>query len=105
MLEKVHANAAARLWRAQGMRIVNAKKSKSYDSAIANLERARRCYEKEGLTAERQQVVSEVRRDHHRKTAFMSGFEEIVRGSRRSQETPFLERAKSRGGVQPGEDA
>src|ERR1035438_4134152 len=32
-LQKTHAGLAARLWRAQGMRIVDAKKSKYYDAA------------------------------------------------------------------------
>jgi hypothetical protein len=40
-LEKTHPELAARLWRAQGMRIVDAKKSKYYDAAISNFERAR----------------------------------------------------------------
>ncbi|MGQ0668144.1 MAG: DUF6880 family protein [Actinomycetota bacterium] len=95
-LEKTHAGAAARLWRAQGMRILKEKKSKHYDAALRNLERARRCYEKAGIAVDWQQVVSEVRAEHHRKTRFMPGFEEIVRGSGPSQEPPFLERAKAR---------
>lgn len=33
-LEKTHPEVAARLWRAQGMRIINAKKSKYYDAAL-----------------------------------------------------------------------
>ena len=43
-LEKSHPGLAARLWRAQGMRIVDAKKSKYYDAALSNFERARDCY-------------------------------------------------------------
>ena len=72
---------AARLWRALGMRIVSGKKGKHYDAAIRNLGRARRCYEKAGLAADWQQVVSEVRSKHHRKSGFMPGFEHVVRGS------------------------
>jgi len=37
------------LWRAQGMRIINAKKSKYYNAALENFEQARRCYERAGL--------------------------------------------------------
>jgi hypothetical protein len=33
-LEKTHPGIAARLWRAQGMRIINAKKSKYYNAAL-----------------------------------------------------------------------
>jgi hypothetical protein len=44
-LEKAHVGEAARLWRAMGMRVVNAKKSKYYGAALGNFERAKRCYE------------------------------------------------------------
>jgi len=43
-LEKTHPGIAARLWCAQGMRIVNAKKSKYYDAALSNFERAKACW-------------------------------------------------------------
>jgi hypothetical protein len=46
MLYKAHADSAARLWRAMGMRIVNAGKSGYYQAAQRNFERARRCYAK-----------------------------------------------------------
>ena len=49
-LEKTHPDVAARLWRAQGMRVVNAKKSKYYGAALSNFERAQRCFEMAGLT-------------------------------------------------------
>jgi hypothetical protein len=93
-LEKTHPEVAARLWCAQGMRVVNAKKSKYYDAALSNFERARRCYEKAGLVADWQRVVNKVRAEHHRKTGFMSGFEEIV--AARARRPSFLERAKAR---------
>jgi hypothetical protein len=96
-LEKAHPGAAAALWRAMGMRIVKAKKSKSYGGALWYLEQAKRCYEKAGLREEWQQVVDEVRAEHHRKAGFMSGFKEVVSGTRR-EEPPFLERGKSRWG-------
>jgi len=48
-LEKPHPELAARLWRAQAMRIVDAGKSKYYEAAAANLERARKCYLRAGL--------------------------------------------------------
>jgi len=97
-LEKPHPGPAARLWRAQGMRIVNAKKSKYYAAALSNFERAMRCYEKAGLTAEWKKTVSRVRAEHHRKTGFMSGFEDLVAGSGPSDRPSFLERAKARWG-------
>jgi uncharacterized Zn finger protein len=95
-LDRTHPDLAARLWRAQGMRIANAKKSKHYDAALANFERAKRCFERAGLTAEWEKTVGQVRADHHRKTGFMSGFEALVAGAGPSDEPSFLERAKAR---------
>ncbi len=97
-LEKPCPDLAARLWRAQGMRIVNAKKSKYYAAALLNFERAMRCYEKAGLTAEWEKTVSRVRAEHHRKTGFMSGFEDLVAGSGPGDRPSFLERARVRWG-------
>jgi hypothetical protein len=78
------------------MRVVNARKSKYYGAALSNFERARRCYENSGLTADWRRVVEKVRSEHHRKTGFVAGFEEIVAGSGPSQKPSFLERAKAR---------
>jgi hypothetical protein len=49
-LEKTHPDVAARLWCAQGMHVVNPKKSKYYGAALSNFERAQRCFEMAGLT-------------------------------------------------------
>ncbi len=95
-LDKTHPDLAARLWRAQGMRIVNTKKSKYYAAALSNFENAKRCFERAGLGAEWKKTVIQVRADHHRKTGFMSGFESLVAGSGPSDEPSFLQRAKAR---------
>jgi hypothetical protein len=95
-LEKVHPEVAARLWCAQGMRIVNAKKSKYYDAALANFERARHCFERAGLADEWQRIVQQVQLDHYRKVGFMAGFGELVAGSGPSRRPSFLQRAKAR---------
>lgn len=95
-LEKTHPDLAARLWRAQGMRVVNAKKSRYYDGALSNFERAKRCFERAGLAAEWQKTVRQVRADHHRKSSFMSGFERLVAGAGPSEKLGFLEQAKAR---------
>lgn len=73
-LDKAHPDLAARLWRAQGMRIVNAKKSKYYTAALSNFESAKRCFERAGLVADWVKTVSQVRAEHHRKAGFMSGY-------------------------------
>jgi len=101
-LEKPHPDLAARLWRAQGMRIVDAKKSKYYDAAISNFERARDCYLWAGLTAEWEETVRRVRAAHYRKTGFISEFESLAAGARRADKPSFLERAKARWGERRG---
>src|ERR1035441_1838745 len=103
-LEKAHPDLAARLWRAQGMRLVNAAKSKSYDAALATFERARRCYERAGRGAEWADTVDHIRANHRRKTGFMPGFEALATGAGRAAEPSFLERAKTRWGVRHGKD-
>ncbi len=95
-LEKTHPELAARLWCAQGMRVVKAKKSKHYGAALSNFVRTRRCFENAGHVADWQRVVEKVRSEHHRKTGFMSGFEEIVAGSGSGGKPSFLKRAKAR---------
>ena len=95
-LEKPHPDLASRLWRAQGLRIVNAKKSKYYDAALSNFERAKRCFERAGLESEWSKTVRQVRADHYRKSSFMPGFEGLVEGVRPSDQPSFLDRAKAR---------
>ena len=96
-LEEAHPDAAARLWSTQGLRIVQAKLSRYYDAALADFERARRCYDAAGLPGEWQRIVAFVRVEHRRKRGFMDGFEEVVAGGGPSQRPSFLERAKARG--------
>jgi hypothetical protein len=103
-LEKTRPEIAARLWRAQGMRIVNAKKSKYYNAALENFQRARGCYEKAGLAADWWRVVNEVRAEHRRKTGFMPGFEEVAAGANPSKKRSFLERAKMCWAMPPAKD-
>jgi tetratricopeptide (TPR) repeat protein len=103
-LEKAHPGLAARLWRAQGMRIVDAAKSKYYDAALSNLKRARRCYEQAGLASEWEETVRQVRASHRRKTGFLAGFEALAADTGRGVEPSFLDRAKARWGVRAGKD-
>ena len=90
-LEKSHPDLAARLWRAQGMRIVNAKKSKYYDAALSNFERARDCYVRAGLSADWEETVWSVCAAHFRKSGFIGEFQELAGGSKRTERPSFLE--------------
>lgn len=94
--EKPHPDLAARLWRAQGLRIVNARKSKYYDAALYNFESAKRCFERAGQQDEWSETVRQVRADHRRKSSFMPGFERLVNGMGPSNEPSFLDLAKAR---------
>jgi hypothetical protein len=95
-LEHSHPDLAARVYRALGMRIVNANKSKYYDEALAHLKRARACYLEAGLAHDWEGVVAEARQRHHRKKGFMAGFEEIVAGVERPPQPTFIELARQR---------
>jgi hypothetical protein len=86
------------------MRILNKSKSKYYEAALTNFERARRCYERAGLVAEWADTVRHIRAAHHRKTGFMPGFEALAAGRGQEGEPSFLERAKTRWGVRHGRD-
>ncbi len=95
-LERSHPDISARMYRAVCMRVVNAGKSKYYQAALDNIEHAKKCYAKAGLTADWQAVVADMRKRHFRKMGFMAGFEDIVAGAPKHIEPPFLERAKAR---------
>jgi hypothetical protein len=86
------------------MRIVDGGKSKYYDAALSNFERARRCYERAGLDAEWAETVRQMRANHRRKTGFLSQFEALAEGPGRSREPSFLDRAKTRWGARQGKD-
>jgi tetratricopeptide (TPR) repeat protein len=95
-LAKTHPDIAAKVYRALGMRILEAKKSRYYEAALSNFEDARRCYERAGLAPRWEALVGEIRAQHHRKVGFMAGFEEVVAGGGPSARPTFLERAKAR---------
>jgi hypothetical protein len=95
-LTKTHPGVAAKVFRALCMRIIDAGKSKYYDAALSNLEKAKNCYQRAGLDAQWQALIAEVHREHRRKSGFMPGFERIVRGTGPSREPSFLDRARSR---------
>lgn len=82
MLEQTHPFLAARLWRAQALRIVNAGKSKYYEAAIDNLERAHDCFQQAGRDAEWEKTALEISRAHSRKQSFIREFASIVSGER-----------------------
>jgi hypothetical protein len=95
-LEQNHPDLAARLWCAQGMRIVDAKKSKYYDAALSKFARERDCYQQAALATEWEKIVRHVSSLHFRKTGFMRGFQALAVGAKHIEKPSFLERAKAR---------
>src|SRR5882724_12755704 len=79
-LAKSHPDVAAKVYRALGMRILSAKKSRYYDAALAHFEDAKHCYERSELHREWTALVTDVRQAHHRKAGFMVDFERLAGG-------------------------
>jgi len=77
-LATAYPEVAAKVFRALGMRIVNANKSRYYGAALANFQEAKRCYVQAGLRCEWDALVLEVRHTHRRKYSFMPGFERLA---------------------------
>jgi tetratricopeptide (TPR) repeat protein len=94
--ERSRPELAARLYRASAMRVVNAGKSKYYDAALANIERAKKCYTKADLHAEWEALAGDIRVRHRLKRGFITAFEQIASGNTRDKEPAFMERAKRR---------
>ena len=65
-LAKSHPDVAGKVYRALGMRILKAKKSKYYDAALENFAEARRCYERAGAGEIWTSLVEKIRAEHHR---------------------------------------
>lgn len=84
---------AAKLHVAMALRILEARKSKYYDVALGNLEKARKLLLKEGRAEEWEELAGEIREKHRRKGGFMPGFERLVEG-RWTREPSFLDRAR-----------
>jgi hypothetical protein len=95
-LAKTHPEVAAKVFRALGMRILNAGKSKYYCAALSNFEEAKSCYGRAGMEPEWETLVAKIRQVHHRKHSFIAGFERLVAGRGPSKEPSFLARTRSR---------
>ena len=98
-LARTQPEISARLWRAQGMRILKRKKSKYYREALSDFENAKRCYERAGLNSVWLDLVRDIRSEHFRKQGFMAEFEVLVAGKKSGSQPSFLERAKARDGA------
>jgi len=82
--------------RALGLGIVNSGKSKQYATAVEYLSRAKRCFTVAGLPDCWDQLVDQVRTNHHRKAGFIREFEKVAAGWTPEPEPTFLEKARAR---------
>jgi tetratricopeptide (TPR) repeat protein len=80
-LAKKDPLAAAKLYRALGLRILNAVKSKYYDAALDHFEKARKLYCGAGQTPNWEELAGTVRNAHSRKRGFLAAFEQIASGT------------------------
>lgn len=99
-LERSHPLLVAKLRIAMGLRILDAKKSRYYEAALANLGKARKVLLREGRPEEWEALAREIREKHGRKSGFMPGFERLA--EKPSREPSFLDRARERWATEPG---
>ncbi len=98
-LERRDPVAAAKLYRALGLRILQArssKKSQYYNAALGHFGKARKIFLAARREGEWQSLVDKVRTEHRRKTGFMSDFEAIVSQGSIPRAPSFLEKARKR---------
>ena len=92
--------ASAKVSRALGMRILNAKKSKYYHIALQRLMKAKELYLRAGKDDIWKRLVIEIKDKHGRKYSFIEDFEELVKGKTPESLKPIKNRLKERWGRQ-----
>ena len=95
-LAKNHWFAAAKLYRAMGMEIVNKGKRKYYKYALQNFKKTKELYLKADSEQEWLSIVELVQKKHSRKYAFIEDFNAIAAGEALKEEPSFLEVAAER---------
>ena len=95
-LAKRHIPAAAKIYRALGMRIIKSGKSKYYQYALEHFREARKLYEKSGQNRKWSAIVGNVRKNHSRKYSFIGDFEDIVSDKKPKTPDSFESKAKKR---------
>ncbi len=95
-LKKDHALAAAKTFRALGMRIIDQKKSKYYSHALRHFQKARDLYIRSGREDLWHSIINEIRRKHSRKYGFIGGFERIAAGAAPESPPSFESKMRKR---------
>jgi uncharacterized Zn finger protein len=95
LLEK-NSLAAAKIYRALGMRILNSKKSKYYSIALEHFLKVKSIYIENNSKEEWLSIVKYIRENHARKYSFITDFEKLVSGIYPSPQKSFEQRARKR---------
>ena len=95
LLEK-NSPAAAKIYRALGMRILNSKKSKYYIIALEHFLKVKNIYIKNNSKEDWLSIVKHIRENHARKYSFIADFEKLVSGIYPSPQKSFEQRARMR---------
>ena len=95
-LEKRFPLAAAKLYRALGMRILESKKSKYYEAAQSHFQKAKKLYEASSSQELWDQLVKLVRKEHRLKRGFIQDFELIVNGVAPKKNPSFQQKIQGR---------
>lgn len=88
--------AAAKVYRAMGMRIINSGKSKYYDNALGYFLKVKAIYTKNNSEEEWLSIVRHIRENHSRKYSFIPDFEKLVSGKYPPFRESFIQRARKR---------
>ncbi len=98
-LERRDPAAAAKLFSALGLRILDSKSSKKsqyYDAALGHFAKARKLFLAAGREGEWRSLVDKIRTEHRRKMGFMSDFEAIVSQGSIPRTPSLMEKARER---------
>jgi len=96
VLLKKNSMAAAKIYRALGMRILNSKKSKYYSIALDHFLKVKSIYIKNNSKEDWLSIVKYIRQNHARKYSFIADFEKLVSGIYPSPQKSFEQRARLR---------
>ena len=88
--------AAAKIYRAMGMRILNSGKSKYYNIALEHFLKVKTIYTKNNSEEEWLSIVRYIRENHGRKYGFIPDFEKLVSGKYPPSQESFTQRARKR---------
>ena len=95
-LLKKYPLAAAKVYRALGMRILKSRKSKYYEIALEHLRKVKELYKEANYEKEWLSLVESIRKEHSRKSSFIGDFEKLVSGKYPETPESFGEITKKR---------